>query len=71
MNLTRTERRRLADSRHLPAHVRYALASLLEVEQEIAERIAGRPLEDQLADTPTPDDDLPHALWLERIAHRT
>ena len=63
LQLTRTEGRRLADSRHLPAHVRYAMASLLDVELEIAERQAGRSLEDQLADTPKPDDDLPHALW--------
>lgn len=64
--MTRTQRRRLADQ-SLPRSTRYALAAMIDEDLEVAERLAGRTLAQQIAErTTTPTDDLPHALWLHR-----
>lgn len=60
--MTRTQRQRLADSM-IPLSVRYALAALVDEDLEVAERLAGRTLAEQIAERlPQPEDALPHAL---------
>ncbi len=60
--MTRTQRRRLADSM-IPLSVRFALAALVDEDREVEERLAGRTLAQQIAERlPQPEDALPHAL---------